>query len=167
MNKESAALSQKTFSSIAGSSRALYLVGAVAAVVAALGFRRNLAVEITMLTAQSPPSTAVDWFTLLQNDRLLGLSFLNVFDIVNYAMVGAMFLAVYAALRQTSRLYMATATSLGIAGIAIYFVTNTAFSMLSLSSQYSYASTGGKGPACYRLGRRCSQWVPPAQYTKA
>ncbi len=120
----------------------LYRVGAIAALIAALVFRRNLgAAEIPLIIGQTPPDTVVGWFTLLQNSPWLGLSFLNVFDLINYALVGVMFVALYAALRQTSKRYMATATVLGFAGIAVYFVSNQALPMLSLSNQYANATT--------------------------
>nr|MDO8100504.1 DUF4386 family protein [Candidatus Njordarchaeota archaeon] len=116
-------------------------VGGIAAIVAAVGFRRNLGAEASLFTAQLAPTTAAGWFTLLQNDSLLGLVFLNIFDIVNYALVGVMFLSLYAALRKTNRSCMAITASLSFVGILIYVVSNTAFSILSLSSQYTSATT--------------------------
>ncbi len=116
-------------------------LGAVAALVAALVFRRNLGAEITLFTAQPSPNTAADWFALLQNNNLLGLGFLNVFDAVNYILVGIMFGALYFALKGTSRNWVSAATALSSIGIAVYLVSNTAFSMLSLSSQYATAAT--------------------------
>jgi hypothetical protein len=122
--------------------RNLYRVGAIAALIAALVFRRNLgAAEIPMLIGQTPPETVVGWFTLLHNNSLLGLSFLNIFDIIDYALVGMMFLALYFALRKTNKSITAIATVLGFVGIIVYFVSNTAFSMLSLSNQYASATT--------------------------
>lgn len=127
---------------VADSSKKLYRIGAIAALIAALVFRRNLgAAEIPLIIGQTPPNTVVGWFTLLQNNPLLGLSFLNVFDLINYALVGVMFVALYAALRQTSKRYMATATVLGLVGIIVYFVSNQALPMLSLSNQYATTTT--------------------------
>jgi hypothetical protein len=61
--------------------------------------KKPWAAEISLFTEQTPPNTVVSWFTLLQNNRLLGLSLLNGFDIVDYALVDLMFLALYFALR--------------------------------------------------------------------
>ena len=119
----------------------LYKVGGAAALIAGVIFRRNLGPEISLFSAQKQPDTMTGWFTLLQNNRLLGLSYLNLFDIVDYALVGLMFLALYVALRRASKSYMAIATTLGFVGIAAYFASNTAFSMLSLSDQYAAATT--------------------------
>ena len=121
--------------------KSLYKVGGVAALIAGVLFRRNLGVEIGLFSQHKPPVTVSSWFALLQSHRLLGLSYLNIFDIGNYALVGLMFLALYAVLRRANKSYMAIATALGFVGIAVYFASNTAFSMLSLSDQYAAATT--------------------------
>jgi hypothetical protein len=121
--------------------KSLYRIGGVAALIAGVLFRRNLAAEIGLFSQQESPVTVSNWFALLQSNRLLGLAYLNIFDIVNYALVGLMFLALYAVLRRANRSFMAIATALGFLGIAVYFASNTAFSMLSLSNQYAVATT--------------------------
>jgi hypothetical protein len=118
----------------------LYRVGGVAALIAGILFRRNMAAEIGLFSEHPSPLTVSDWFALLQSNRLLGLSYLNIFDLANYVLVGLMFLALYAALRAANRSYMAIATTLGLVGIAVYFASNTALSMLSLSDQYVAAT---------------------------
>jgi hypothetical protein len=120
--------------------KGLYKVAGAAALIAGVIFRRNLGPEISLFSAQKQPNTIIDWFTLLQNNRLLGLSYLNLFDIVDYALVGLMFLALYITLRRANKSYMAIATILGLVGITVYFASNTAFSMLSLSDQYVAAA---------------------------
>jgi hypothetical protein len=87
------------------------------------------------------PSTALGWFTLLQEDTLVGLLLFDVKDLVNYALVGLIFLALYAALHQTNRSAMAIATACGLVGIAVYLASNQAFAMLSLSEKYAAATT--------------------------
>ena len=52
-----------------------------------------------------------------------------------------MFLAVYIALRRANASFMAVATALSFVGIGVYFATETAFSLLSLSDQYAAATT--------------------------
>jgi len=69
------------------------------------------------------PNSAIDWFTLLHTNRLAGLALLNVFDTVNYALVGLIFLGLYAALRRANRGYMTLATALAFVGIAVYFAS--------------------------------------------
>ncbi len=121
--------------------KSLIRIGGVSALIAGILFRRNIAAEIVLFSKYPSPITVADWFALLQNNRLLGLSYLNIFDIVNYALVGLMFLALYAVLKRVNKSYMAIAITLGFLGIAAYFSSNTAFSMLSLSDQYAAATT--------------------------
>lgn len=52
-----------------------------------------------------------------------------------------MFLALYAVLRRAHKSTMAIATTLALVAIAVYFASNTALSMLSLSDQYAAATT--------------------------
>ncbi len=129
--------------------KGLYKIGGAAALIAVVFFRRNLGSELLLLRSigiisfrpATPPSSAIDWFTLLQNNRFLGLSLLNLFDIVNYALVGLIFLALYGALRRANKSAMVIATTFGFVGIAVYFASNQAFAMLSLSDQYAAATT--------------------------
>lgn len=119
--------------------KGLYKVGGAAALIAGVIFRRNLGAEISLLGAHVPGSV-IDWFALLQNNRILGFAFLNFFDVVDYALVGLMFLALCAALRQANKSALAIAMACGFVGITAYFASNTAFSMFSLSNQYAAAT---------------------------
>ncbi len=121
--------------------KSLYRVGGVAALIAGVLFRRNIAAEISLFSEYNPPITVSNWFALLHSNRLLGLSYLNIFDLVNYALVSLMFLALYAVLRRVNKSYMAIAMLLAFLGIAVYFASNTALSMLSLSDQYAASTT--------------------------
>jgi hypothetical protein len=126
----------------------LYQIGGIAALLAVFVFRRNLGAELMgsrgfglLAVPETMPSGAAEWFTLLQHNTLVGLTLLNVFDLVEYALVGLMFLAVCAALWQTNRGVVLMATVCGLAGIAIYFASNQAFAMLALSEHYAAAAT--------------------------
>ena len=129
--------------------KGLYKAGAMAALIAAVIFRRNLDAEWILLRNVGPieigpsalPSIVIGWFALLQQNQILGLTLLNVFDIVNYALVGLIFLSLFAALRQISKSWMIIAAALCFVGITLYFATNQAFTLLSLSNQYAVATT--------------------------
>jgi hypothetical protein len=129
--------------------KGLFKVGSMAALIAGLVIRRNLGAEFMLLRSvgiinvgpTTPPVAVVDWFGLLQNNRLVGLTLLGLFDVVNYALVGLMFLALCVALRRASRSYMVVAASLSFVGIAVYLASNQALTMLSLSDQYAAATT--------------------------
>ncbi len=129
------------FQAVDGDWKSLYKVGGVAALIAGALFRRNIAAEISLFGQPRAPVTVEDWFTLLQNNRLLGLTYLNIFDLVNYALVGLMFLALYAVLQRLNKASMTIVMVACLAGIAIYFASNTAFSLLALSDQYAAAIT--------------------------
>jgi hypothetical protein len=129
--------------------RLMYRIGAAAALMAAIVVRRNFAAELTLLAGLGivrfapavPPVSAAEWFALLQESRLVGLWLLDIFDLVNYALVGLMYIALYGALRRVQRGTMMIATVLCFIGIAVFFASNQALPMLVLSKQYAAAAT--------------------------
>ncbi len=129
--------------------RGLFKIGALAAMIAALFFRRNLDAEWMLLRnaglfhlgPPAIPGAIQEWFMLLHQYPLLGLTLLNLFDLVNFILVGFIFLALYAALRQVSRSFMTLAAALSFLGIAVYLASNQAIGLLSLSSRYAAATT--------------------------
>ena len=132
--------------------------------IAALVFRRNMGAEATLFVGIRPDQ-AVGWFTLLHNNSLLGLFFLNFFDIADYVLVGLVFLALYIALRKTNRIYAGIAASLSLAGILVYIVSNTSFTMLSLSNQYASAATDAQRSALLAAGQAVlAKGIPGAGY---
>jgi len=127
--------------------KTLYRLGAIAALLAVFVFRRNLGAELMALRSlgvssiPAMPVSLAGWFALLQSNPLVGLVLLNVFDLVEYALLGLIFLAVCAALWQTHRSAMLVATVCGLGGIMVYFASNQAFAMLALSERYAAATT--------------------------
>jgi hypothetical protein len=126
----------------------LYRIGGAAALIAVIVFRRNFGTELVTFRGfgildvpEVFPSTALGWFTLLQESRLVGLALLDVVDLINYALLGLIFLALYGALRRASQSTTVIAAACGFVGIAVYFVSNQAFSLLPLSDQYTAATT--------------------------
>jgi len=122
----------------------LYRVGGGAALLA-VGFEVANALISVIFSGSNPiPSTVLGWFTLLEHDRFLGLLDLGLLDIAAVALLVPMFLAVYLALRRTSPSLMAIATAFAFVGIGIYLATETAFSLLSLSTQHAAATTNAQ-----------------------
>ncbi len=126
----------------------LYRVGGTAALIAVVFFRRNLGAELVGFKGfgiidvpATLPSSALDWFALLQADRLLGLVLLNVVDLINDVLVGLILLALCGALWRTNKSAMTMATALGFSGITVYLASNQAFSILALSDRYAAATT--------------------------
>jgi hypothetical protein len=87
------------------------------------------------------PSSTIEWFSLLQHNALVGLILLNVVDVINYCLVGLVFLALYGALGRAGKSAMVIATACALVGIGVYLASNQAFAMLSLSKQYAAATT--------------------------
>jgi hypothetical protein len=131
--------------------RPLYVIGGVAALLAVFVFRRNLGAELSLLGMMGivnvpvvSPVSADDWFRLFQTNWLVGLTYLNFFDLIEYLLVGLLFLALYCALRKTARSAMLIATILGLVGITIYITSNQALAMFTLSERYAEAATGAE-----------------------
>lgn len=129
--------------------RQLYLVGGVAALLAALVFRRYWSAELSLLSSlgvidigsDAAPTTALAWFEQFQVRPWVALIQFDVLDIVNYALIGLIYLALYGALRRVNLAAVTVALAAGLVGIAVYFASNHAFAMLALSQRYSAATT--------------------------
>ena len=115
----------------------LYRVAGVAALIMIV----FIPIQSIVFAVWPPPSTVIGWFTLFQNNWLLGLLDMDLLLIVDQILMGLVFLALYAALKRASPSLMAIALTSGLVGIATYFASSTAFNMLSLSSQYAVATT--------------------------
>ena len=128
--------------------RALYIAGGIAAMVAVLVFRRYLSVELMQFKGfglfsvpDAWPADAAGWFAVFQENRFAGLLLFDFLDLVNYALVGLIFLALYGALRDVSKSSMLVATVFGFVGIAVYFAANQSLAMLNLSDRFAMASS--------------------------
>ena len=127
----------------------LFYLGGVSILLIVILFRRNFGIELMTFNGfglftlpEVPPVSASDWFAVFNNNWFVGLALFGLFDLVNYALVGIVFLALYGALQTVNKSAMVIATTFGFLSIAIYFATNQAFSMLTLSHRYAAATTG-------------------------
>jgi hypothetical protein len=105
--------------------KGLYKIGGIAALVAGLVFRRNWGAEASLFSETPPPTSVIDWFALLQQNRLLGLIYLDAVDLLDYALLGLMFLALFAALHHVNPGAIAAGTVSGLLGISVYFASPT------------------------------------------
>ena len=128
----------------------LYYSGGVAALAAVLIFRRNFGAELTAFNGfgifNMPPTlpvSAAEWFALLIDEPFVGMAMLGLIDLVNYALVGLIFLALFGALRKTAWSAMVVATISGLVGIAVFWASNQVFAMLTLSKRFAEAAPGG------------------------
>lgn len=120
----------------------LYKLGGIAALIAAILFRRNIGAEVSLFTGTGAiPQSAADWYALLLSNPFVSLAFLAVFDLANYILVGLMFLALCAALWQGHESAAVVAAVGGLAGVVIALSSNISLTMLSLSRQYIAATS--------------------------
>jgi hypothetical protein len=125
--------------------RPLYRAGAIAALTAAILFRRNIGAEVSLFTGiEALPTNAADWFNLLKTNPFIGLSFLAVFDLANYFLVGIVFLALTARLWPVNISLVALALTSGLVGVTINLSSNIALTMFSLSQRYSAATSAAQ-----------------------
>lgn len=108
---------------------------------AALTMLVLMVIQIIVFTIWPPPSTAEGYFTLFHSNWLLGLLSLDLLYIVDSILLILIYLALYVVLKKAGESSMLIALVFGVVGIAAYFASNTAFEMLSLSRQYSAATT--------------------------
>jgi hypothetical protein len=118
--------------------KSLYRIGGTAALIIVALYLNQI---IVLVAWGPPPSAVIGYFTLFQSNWLLGLLDLDLLSLVDYALMGLMFLALYVALRRADETVIAIATALSFVGIAAYYASNTSLSMLSLSDQYAHATT--------------------------
>ncbi len=119
--------------------KGLYRVGGAAALITAV----FLPIQVAVFVVWPPPleGTAIDWFRLFQDNRLVGLLDLDLLLVADSVLLIPIFLALYFALRRASESFAALATALGFLGIAAFIASNPAVEMLSLSGRYTAATT--------------------------
>jgi hypothetical protein len=122
----------------------LYRIGAVAPLVTlAFYLTEVLAIVFGELAGEPYPIIASGWLSLFQRSKVLGLLYLNALDVFSIAILGAMFLALYVALRRTSESYMTIATFFAFIGIVVFVSSraDTVSASLTLSDRYAAATT--------------------------
>ncbi len=117
--------------------KSLYKVGGAAALLSVV----FLPIQIIICLMSPPPDTVIGWFTLFQNNRLVGLLDLDLLLMVDQVLAILVFLALYVALRRVNESFMAIAFALALVSAALFIASNPAFAMLSLSDQYASAGT--------------------------
>jgi hypothetical protein len=121
----------------------VYKLGGAAALVIILVSLLDLV--LTFLPAGATPDpgkgSVIDWFTLLQNHCFLGLRGLGLWNIITAASSVLVFLALYGAHRRFDQAHAALAALLLCMGATIYISNNAALPMLTLSGQYTRATS--------------------------
>jgi hypothetical protein len=117
--------------------RRVYRMGAIAAV-AVLAL---VPIQAAVFIMWPPPTTVGGFFAMFQQNAIVGLLALDLLLMASWILSALMFVALYAALRRTRESLVTLALIAELVALAVYFASNTAFSMLTLSQQHAAAAT--------------------------
>jgi hypothetical protein len=117
--------------------KTLYKIGGIAALITAV----FIPVQIVVFITNPPPSSVLDWVTLFNSNRIIGLLDMDLLLVADSVLAIPIMLALYFALRNVNKSVMTLALAFGFIALAAYFSSNTCFNMASLSSQYAAATT--------------------------
>ena len=115
----------------------LYQLGGSAALITAI----FIPLQVIIFMAWPPPTTAQGYFTVFQNNPIVGLLNLDLLLLIDQVLGVVILVALYIALRRTNEAVMAVVLALGLIAAAAYFASNTAVNLLTLSQQYAVATT--------------------------
>jgi hypothetical protein len=118
--------------------RTLCQIGGAAAL---LQLVTTLVIVVVSLALGREPTTAEEYFNLLQTDRLAGLLRSDFTSLIVIALYLGTFPGIYGALRRDHGVYAGLTTALIFVAVASTFATHSGFSMLHLSDQYAAASS--------------------------
>lgn len=97
------------------------------------------AVQISVLGG--PPSTVTEAFSVLQQNKVVGLLRLDFPTVLVLPLYYLLFLGIFGALRDTDRTHAAMGTALVFLGVTLVLAMPTALPLLALSDQYTAATS--------------------------
>jgi len=118
--------------------KSLYKISGVAALILLL---YSLVTMVILITIGGQPETAQEGFTMLQNNRLVGLLRLDVLMILIMPLYYPLFLGLYTVLKKVHIAYAALAILLVFGGLTLALATPSAFSWLALSDKFTVATS--------------------------
>jgi hypothetical protein len=133
----------------------LYRTGAVAPLIALALYASEFAL---MIFGEPFPATVEEWFALAQRSKLLALWYLNSPDMISFALLGVMFLALYVALRRVHPSWMLIAIYFAVLGAATFIVPRTLhLALLPLSDLHAAATSEAQRAMYLAAGEGLSQ----------
>jgi Domain of unknown function (DUF4386) len=114
----------------------LYRIGAAGALFAVV----LIPIQLFVFTSTPEPTTAAGWFSLFQDNALLGLLSFEVLFVINAVFGVATTLALYIALRRVNESWMMMALALNVIGSVMIIVARPALDMLYLSDLHAAAT---------------------------
>jgi hypothetical protein len=135
--------------------KTLYRAGAVAPLIALLLYASQFAI---LIFGDPFPTTIEGWFALFQRNKLLGLWYLNTLDIVSWALLGVLFLALYVALRRLRPSWMLIALYFALLGVVVFIVPRVlTVSVVTFSDLHAAATTEAQRTLYLTAGEALSQ----------
>jgi hypothetical protein len=119
--------------------------------VTALAVLALIPIQMIVFFLWPPPSSVIGWFTLFQDNALVGLLDMDLLLIVDYLLLIGVFSALWASLRRANESLIALI--LQLVATASYLASTVAFEMLSLSNQYATAVTDAERPLFLAAGQ--------------
>jgi hypothetical protein len=96
---------------------------------------------VQLVVVGGQPATAVEAFSLLRANRILGLLRLDLPTVLALPLYYFVFLGIFAALKGADLAYTTVSTALAFVGVTLVLATPTALSMIPLSERYAAATT--------------------------
>jgi hypothetical protein len=112
-----------------------------------------------LIVGKEPYPTAIEgWYAIFQRSKLLGLWYLNALDILSFALLGIMFLALYLALKPVHPSRMIIALYFAMLGVVVFIVPRVLhLALLPLSDLYATATTETQQMLYLAAGETLSQ----------
>ena len=135
--------------------KTLYQAGGLAPLIALLFYCSQF---IVLAFGDPYPSSAEGWFALAQRSKLRALWYLNALDIVSFALLGIMFLALYMALRRIHPSWMLIGLYVALLGAAVFIVPRVlTLALLPLSDLHAAATSEAQRTTYLIAGETLSQ----------
>ncbi len=102
-----------------------------------------LDIVLSIITGEAKANhivTVSEWFDLFQSNRISALSNLGLINIITLTLGIPIYLALFNLHRKSNPAFVGLSAIFFFIGTAVYFSSNTIFSMLALSNQYALAS---------------------------
>jgi hypothetical protein len=99
---------------------------------------------VFMVAPQPLDGTAIDWFALFQNNKLIGLINFELLMIVYVIISIPIALSLFVLLRRVNRSWTALYLILSLIGVMCFIIARPAFEMLYLSNGYAAAGTNAE-----------------------
>ncbi|MBS1752287.1 MAG: DUF4386 family protein [Bacteroidetes bacterium] len=122
--------------------KSLFITGGITTIIALGGILLDIIIgSLTGGDLTTLPQTAVDRFTQLHNNSLLGLYNLDLLNVINQLLLVPGYFTLLTVHRKVKPAYAALAFIIFLSGTIIFIANNTALPMLELSSKYAFANS--------------------------